>query len=104
MVSVWLNCMACKSERMSDMEDLKMVKTMDKMRKMDKYKTLSDDYKDLIDKAKNHILNSLQDILVPTGAEQEASEEVPLPQMEIASAELKPTEGPIADTRLQIHT
>ena len=93
MVSVWLNCMTCKS----DMKGLKRDKTMNKMRKMDKDKTLSDDSKDLIDKARKHILYSLQDIIVPTGAGQEASEEVP--KMGIASTEPKPTEGTITDFR-----
>ena len=68
---------------------------MDKLQKVNKDKALSDDSKDLIDKAKKHILYSLQDIIVPTGTRPEASEEISLPLEVIGFSEPKPTEDKV---------
>ena len=72
-----------------------MDQTMDKLQKINKDKALSDDSKDLIDKAKKHILYSMQDIIVPTGTRPEASEEISLSLEEIAFSEPKPTEDKV---------
>ena len=68
---------------------------MDKLQKINKDKALSDDSNDLIDKAKKHILYSLQDIIVPTGTRPEASEEISLPLELIGFSEPKPTEDKV---------
>ena len=75
---------------------LKMDTTVNKMRKINKDEALSDDTVDLIDKAKTHFLNSLQDIIVPL---LRSEEKFTFPQMEMAFAEPTPTEGTITNLR-----